>query len=195
MDTVKDVYIFYNEYIKPIYSEVEARDNQLPIELLFEVHAAFDHLKRFYLQEDQESYACDKALSHLKRGILDAYKIKLKYFNKDIERLFNPKIDITIIDSGSFADHFYKKKNELIQKAKQARLNERKNTPEEAFENWLEVSLLIDDFDINFLSQLDKIDWAKAQTKSRTLKKLVIDLLAGFFIGVISSIAVWLITR
>ena len=51
---VKDVFKFYQEYIKPIYSEIEAKKNQLPIELLFETYASFDHLKRFYLNEENE---------------------------------------------------------------------------------------------------------------------------------------------
>lgn len=44
--TEKDVYRFYNEFVKVIYSEIEARNNTLPVELLFEVNSAFDHLKR-----------------------------------------------------------------------------------------------------------------------------------------------------
>ena len=43
--TEQDVYKFYNEKVKIIYSEIEARNNVLPIELLFEIHSAFDHLK------------------------------------------------------------------------------------------------------------------------------------------------------
>ena len=31
----KDVYQFYNDKVKILYSEIEARNNSLPIELLF----------------------------------------------------------------------------------------------------------------------------------------------------------------
>ena len=40
--TEQEVYKFYNEKVKIIYSEIEARNNVLPIELLFEIHSAFD---------------------------------------------------------------------------------------------------------------------------------------------------------
>ena len=76
---IKDVFEFYQKYTKPIYAEIEAKRNQIPVELLFETYASFDHLKRYYLNEDSEKESSFKALSHLKRGILDAFKLKLKY--------------------------------------------------------------------------------------------------------------------
>ena len=68
--TEKEVYDFYNTRVKVAFSEIEARDNKLPGELLFEIHAAFDHLKRFHLDEESEQDAANKAYSHLKRGLL-----------------------------------------------------------------------------------------------------------------------------
>jgi hypothetical protein len=44
--TENQVYAFYQEFVKPIYSEIEARWNNIPVKLLFETYAAFDHLKR-----------------------------------------------------------------------------------------------------------------------------------------------------
>jgi len=98
---VTDVYRFYAEYAKPIYCEIEARNNTIPVELLFEIHAAFDHLKRFYIGEEEEDLAAKKALSHLKRGMLDAFKLKLKYFNSEIEALLKSKVDFELIDNGN----------------------------------------------------------------------------------------------
>ena len=86
---IKDIFIFYQEYIKPIYAEIEAKRNQIPVELLFETYASFDHLKRFYLDDESEEESSRKALSHLKRGVLDAFKLKLKYFNEDIEKFLS----------------------------------------------------------------------------------------------------------
>jgi hypothetical protein len=47
--TEKEVYQFYNDKVKILYSEIEARNNVIPVELLFEIHSAFDHLKRFHV--------------------------------------------------------------------------------------------------------------------------------------------------
>ena len=75
--TELDVYDFYNEKVKIIYSEIEARNNVLPIELLFEIHSAFDHLKRIHVDGEAADEQAGKAYSHLKRGCLDAFKLKL----------------------------------------------------------------------------------------------------------------------
>jgi len=41
---IKDVFEFYQEYIKPIYAEIEAKRNQIPVELLFETYASSEQL-------------------------------------------------------------------------------------------------------------------------------------------------------
>ena len=65
--TESDVYVFYNEKVKIIYSEIEARNNTLPVELLFEIHSAFDHLKRIHVDGEPEDRCAEKAFSHLKK--------------------------------------------------------------------------------------------------------------------------------
>jgi tryptophanyl-tRNA synthetase len=89
--TEQDVYQFYTEKVKILYSEIEARNNTLPVELLFEIHSAFDHLKRFHIDNESEEKCAEKAFSHLKRGMLDAFKLKLKYHNADYEKLMKQK--------------------------------------------------------------------------------------------------------
>jgi hypothetical protein len=104
----REVYAFYTDRVKPIYSWIEAKDNTLPIELLFEIHAAFDHLKRLHLGEDKEENACNKAISHLKRGVLDAFKLKLKYFNNDFKIIIGGNAEyLHIIDNGEFLKGLY----------------------------------------------------------------------------------------
>ena len=131
---ITDVYQFYQDNVKPIYSEIEARDNNIPVELLFETYATFDHIKRYYLNGESEETASQKAISHLKRGVLDAFKLKLKYLNKDIEILLNTKVDLQLIDNGQFISSLYKDRQEIITLAKKARLTEGKQSKEEAFQ-------------------------------------------------------------
>lgn len=100
--TEKEVYLFYNERVKVAYSEIEAKGNALPIELLFEINSAFDHLKRYHVDGQSEDEAAQKAYSHLKRGVLDAYKIKLKYFNEEYKKLF-----VDNGDNSSYGDADY----------------------------------------------------------------------------------------
>lgn len=181
---IKQVFEFYQQYVKRIYSEIEAKRNNIPVELLFETYAAFDHIKRFYLDEENEQESSKKAISHLKRGVLDAFKLKLKYFNYDIEKFQDNKVDFSLIDNGKFIGEFYKEKNEIYRLAKEARLIESKESKEEAFEKWFEVSLKIDRFEEKFFNNLEKIEWAK----HKTFKWINKDSIRGFIVGVLSSI-------
>ena len=53
--------------IKPLYCEIEARDYSIPVELLFEIHAAFDHLRRFYVNGDDEITSSRRAIGHFNK--------------------------------------------------------------------------------------------------------------------------------
>jgi hypothetical protein len=181
---IKEVFEFYEEYVKPIYSEIEAKRNNIPVELLFETYAAFDHIKRFYLNAEDENEALSKAIGHLKRGILDAFKLKLKYFNQDIEEFNKYSNSVELIDNGKFISDFIKEKNEIFALAKDARLTESIKSKENAFEIWFQVSVKIDKFEHKYLNQLDKIDWANKK-QFQWINK---DMIRGVLIGIISSI-------
>jgi len=192
---IEEVYRFYQELVKPIYSEIEARWNVIPVELLFETYASFDHIKRFYVDNEDEHIASMKALSHLKRGVLDAFKLKLKYFNSDIEIFLSSNIDFQLIDNGEFISSFYKEKQQIVIKAKEARLSESKDGKEESFEGWFDVSLLIDDFEKKYFQHTYKIDWAKNKTFEWFNKDLSKGFLVGLLSGGLSSYLIWWITK
>ena len=147
--TEKDVYVFYNDKVKILYSEIEALNNTLPVELLFEVFAAFDHLKRIHVDKCEESHCAKEAYSHLKRGLLDAFKLKLKYHNTAFDKLMKGKIDLTIIDNGTYFPSLMSARAKIVKTAKSARLHEGQNDPDKAFELWYEVSELLNDFESN----------------------------------------------
>jgi len=183
--TEKDVYQFYNEKVKILYSEIEARNNSLPIELLFEIHSAFDHLKRIHVDGEPETSCAEKAFSHLKRGLLDAFKLKLMYHNKDYGKILNLKADLRLIDNGSFLPSLLCKRKEIINIAKTARLFEGKKDIDEAFEKWYEVSYLIDQFEKEFFDS-SKIQWAK----KISFFHFSITFIVGIIAGVIGSVIV-----
>ncbi|MCL2800387.1 MAG: hypothetical protein FWD28_01330 [Treponema sp.] len=182
--TEKDVYNFYNEKVKILYSEIEARENTLPVELLFEIHSAFDHLKRFHIDGEQESQCADRAFSHLKRGMLDAFKLKLKYHNKDYEKLLKMKADLHLIDNGMFWPSLLSKRTEIIILAKEARLYEGKKEIDGAFDNWYKTSELIDQFENDYFKS-PKIQWAKKQYLFRRFTNVIIGLIVGVIGGII----------
>ena len=183
-----EVYQFYNTFVKLAYSEIEARGNQLPVELLFEIHSAFDHLKRYHLGEDSEEEAADKAYSHLKRGTLDAYKLKLKYYNEDYQKYFGGKPELRLVDSGKFLPKALKLRSKIVLSAKQARIAEGQRDVETAFECWYETSALIDEFEEKYFDE-KKITWAKKQGWIQSGRDFVLGIIAG----VIGSIIVTLL--
>jgi len=158
---IKDIFTFYQEYIKPIYAEIEAKRNQIPVELLFETYASFDHLKRFYLDGENEEESSKK------------------------------EIDFELIDNGNFIQEFHKKRNKIYKIAKEARLNESKKNTDEAFEKWYEVSIELDKFEEEYLSRLDTVECAKKKTFSwlnkDSIKGFIIGILSSLFVWVVTQ--------
>ena len=189
--TENEVYEFYNLRVKTAYSEIEARGNELPVELLFEIHSAFDHLKRFHLGEDTEDRASEKAYSHLKRGVLDAYKLKLKYHNMDYKELFVGNQDLKLIDSGKFLPDALKMHSRIVGCAKEARIGEGNNDDEAAFEKWYETSVLIDEFEDKYFDS-EKITWAKSQGVFQFRVNFVIGVVTGIIASAIFSFIMWI---
>ena len=182
--TEKEVYFFYNDKVKILYSEIEARNNSLPIELLFEIHAAFDHLKRIHVDGEPEDKCADKAFSHLKRGLLDAFKLKLKYHNDDYTKLIKSKTDLNFIDNGKFLPSLLGKRKIIIRLAKEARLFEGKTDIDNAFEKWYEVSGLIDQFEDEFFDP-EKLQWAKKISFFRGFRGFIFGIITGIIVNVI----------
>lgn len=185
--TEKDVYQFYDSIVKVVYSEIEAKNNTLPVELLFEIHSAFDHLKRIHVNGELEDVQSEKAYSHLKRGCLDAFKLKLKYFNSDVNKIYSKKADLRIIDNGKFIVDFINAKSHIFQIAKEARLSESKKNVDDAFEKWCQVSLLINDFEKEFFDA-SKIKWAEKQSFFHFNANFVIGVITGIISSIIVSV-------
>jgi len=192
--TPQDVFLFYNDQFKPLYCEIEARGNQIPSEMLFEIHAAFDHLKRFYVDAEDEDASCRKAIGHIKRASLDAFKIKLKNFHTDIDRLLKEDIDFELIDNGSYLPKMIAAKSEVASLAMNARKSEGHGNIHQAFDPWYDTSLKIDEFYEKYLTDGNKLAWARKKTFSYFNKDTKKGAGIGFATGVASSFVVWWVT-
>lgn len=190
--TEKDVYLFYSDKIKILYSEIEAQNNILPVELLFEVLSAFDHLKRFHLDGEKEEICAQKAYSHLKRGSLDAFKLKLKYHNSQYNKIMQPNKELRLIDTGNFLPQMLNSHREITQTAKDARLAEGANDIEKAFNKWDKTSLLIDDFE-NIYFNSEKLDWAKSQNAVQKRNQFVIGIITGVLASTIFAVIIHIV--
>jgi len=188
---IKSVFEFYKDRIKPIYAGVVAEDNTLPVELLFEIHAAFDHIARFFARGEPESICAEKAYAHLKRSALDAFKLRLKNYHSEYKNL--QKYDLQLIDNGKFFAELIVNHREIVRMAKLGRQNEFKQNIDEAFEAWDNVHLLIDKF-YSSTMDLEKLEWSRAVSKHYSIKYVLTSNAVTFGGSVLGTLLVtWLL--
>ncbi len=179
--TLEELSQFYHDVVKRLYSVVQA-ENSLPAEILFEIHAAFDHVTRIHTFGEDQSLAITKAYSHLKRSCLDVYKIYLRDTLDMYEEL--RKIDTHVIDNGDFDYKLRHLVAEIRKKARHARRVEGDKRSDvdgriQAFELWQDVAnecqVVRDEFYYH-----KSIAWAKRKASWATVK--------FFVFGVVTSL-------
>ena len=176
----KELFKFYDDYVKLLYSQVQI-NNQLPVEVLFELNAALDHISRKWNYSDKEEYVVEKAFSHLKRSCLDIFKLQVKNATDQFNEL--RKIDTSIINNGEFDRELVDLYYEIKTGARYARKEEGdtrsdKNGYVKAFDLWEPVYenalKLENDFYYN-----KHIEWARHKNSMVTLKTFIISLAAS----------------
>ncbi len=184
--TLAELFDFYNDYVKLLYSDVQT-DASLPAEVLFEINAAFDHVSRFYIYNEEEKVVVEKAYSHLKRSCLDIFKLKMKHTTDEYNKML--ALDIGIIDNGEFEKNLHRIYHEAKQGARDARRlegrpGENYTSAVHAFELWQPVYdkcvTLQNEF---FLSP--KVNWAKVHSSKVDKKSFVIGVVASLVAGAV----------
>lgn len=178
--TFDEVFKFYNEYVKLLYCRVQT-SNVLPLEVLFELNAAFDHISRRWIYDEPEEQVVSKVYSHLKRSCLDIFKIIAKDALDHYEEL--KKVDLSLINNGQFENQLRRLMVNLKSGIAEARRWEGYTSNDEgaavkAFEKWQPVFEMCEEFEEKFYKN-EHIDWAKGKTFRLTWSK--------FFIGIVSS--------
>lgn len=180
-----ELFQYYNTFFKPPYTNIEARGNTIPVEILFEIHSSFDHIARHYVKGEDINKCIAKAQAHIERGTLDLYKLELKAFIDEYKKFTNEDIDFSLLDSGKFQDRVQKNWIDIIKTAKEARLSETRKTKEESFELWSAVSVKIGEFE-DEIFHTETVAWGRVTTKKRNRKARTVD----FAIGFLASLAV-----
>lgn len=84
--TKADLVRFYYEEYRPLNALMQSM-NEPPVQMSFEVSAAFDHLTRIERFGDSEEDAISSASSHLKRACFDGYKLLVKNARDEYDEL------------------------------------------------------------------------------------------------------------
>jgi hypothetical protein len=177
--TVEELFVFYDTYVKILYGSVQA-ENALPVEVLFEINAAFDHLSRAWIYGEAEADVVYKAHSHLKRSCLDIFKIRVKSILDQYNKL--QEIDTSIIDNGDFDRKMLALAHEIKVEASAARKFEGRPASEAyevpAFALWQPVFEKCERFEKEFFLH-SKIDWAKKKHFKFTIREFILGVLTS----------------
>jgi hypothetical protein len=188
--SLKELFEFYYQEFKPLYSELAA-GNSAPAETLYEVNAAFDHLSRFWQYGEPEAETIRCVSGHLKRGCFDAFKIILKQTSDNHDKL--NKIDTSIIDNGRFDHGMHALWSEIRTLAIEARCREGDSRDveawHEAFDRWKEVYVRCKRFDREFFLN-EHVGWARKKEGRRKWWLRVEGIVIGI-VGSIAASAIW----
>jgi hypothetical protein len=189
--TYKELFEFYRDTVKPLYSEIQLT-NTLPTEILFEINAAFDHLSRAWTYGETEPAVVEKAYSHLKRSVLDIFKIVLRTSIAQYEEL--TKTDISIIDNGKFEVELRKLHHEIKASARAARSGEGDTRSDDAaavaaFDLWAPVYEKCKRLEREFYES-EKWLWAKQRNDRSWLRQQKWGLITGVAASLVAA-AIW----
>lgn len=177
---LEGLFSFYQEFVKPLYGTVQSY-NELPVEVLFELNAALDHISRHWTYQEDEQGAVDKAYGHLKRCCLDVFKIKTKEALDQYENL--TKIDISCIDNGDFERSLHILASEIREGAKRARHLEGQPDGEDsvpAFDVWCPVFEKCVQLEKDFFLH-PRINWAKRRGFWQFIESNTLAFIIGYF--------------
>jgi hypothetical protein len=182
--TFSEVFQFYSKYVKLLYCDVQAT-NVLPVEVLFELNAAFDHTSRHWVYGESEADVVKKVYSHLKRSCLDIFKLRVKETVEHHSEL--RKIDLSIIDNGKFEIKMRDLIHEIREGAKAARHQEGYTANDAdgfvaAFDHWEPVYENCVHFDRDFY-RCKHVDWAKKKGFKISLKKFILGVITAGLVG------------
>lgn len=182
--TFKEVFGFYNDYVKLLYCDVQAT-NVLPTEVLFELNAALDHASRHWVYGETEAAVSKKVYSHLKRSCLDIFKLRAKETLEHYAEL--KKLDLSLLDNGNFETQMRQMINVIREGTRNARKNEGKTTKDtagmiEAFEGWQPVYQMCSQFDEQFYRH-PHLDWARKKNLRISTKKFLVSILVAAIVG------------
>lgn len=190
LENIQQLYDKYLKIIKPLIAEIEALYEEFPITILNEIRAYNDHIARCFKSEVSSDYIdnqLNKALSHIRRIILDSYKFLIMYYHKKCISEFEKTtkgIDLTNVNNGRFYLEYVALKEEVLSISNEAKLKET-NVEEtisyELYENtykkFREFSNYLDD-------NYEKINWCKVKHYSSKFLSFIW-WLVGFVLGCI----------
>jgi hypothetical protein len=188
--SIAKIYEFYEANVRDAVSSVQAANDSIPMEFLIEIYAAFDDMKFFYVDGQEEAGVAKEVLSHLKRATLDCYKTHLVLFNRELQKL-EDSYELTLLDNGNYYPKFLAKKHEIHKFASEARAGKPRISTEQEFDLWKNIFNCIYDFRQEMIDGYkSNVQWAKKESRAKRTKADIKTLLIGFISGILSGICI-----
>ena len=184
------LYKDYNNVIKPLIAEVEARTEQFPLPLFNEIRALHDHISRCYSEGatiDSIEEDVVKAQRHSLRIMLDCYKY-LNLTLHDEVTLFEREtkhIDLTVLQNGTFYPKYKEMRSNAIKLVRKAKTEEpldsvkALDTYQLSYNAYTEIETLIENV-------YTEVHWARDRFSVRRGINILLWLLSAVLSGIIS---------
>lgn len=191
---------FYYEEFKPLYSSVQ-QTNSVPMEMMFEINAAFDHWTRILHYGEPEEKVIGSVCAHLKRGCFDVFKIIVSQTRSKFDEL--KQTDLSLIDNGEFVRSLNRLWSEISEGASDARMSEGDSRDEErwhlAFDKWEAVIEKCAILEKEFYHS-SKVTWArdkereavKIARRNSWFQGVATGVIATAVVGVATALFGWL---
>lgn len=198
-DKLNELFSVYREQVNPLIAVYNVLENSFPVGVINELRDIFSHLTISLLEDNPQSVErqLDKALRHLKRAVVDAFKYAAMAYSKvyDDFRQSYAHVDLSYVDNGKFLP----KITDLNMKAEKLMLEAKLiesdvHTDEEmytayelAFNKYAELYELI----LTKTSDVEALKMRAETDQARLHKEKQIDrrwAIGGFAVGVIGII-------
>ena len=188
--TAPDLFFQYNNVIKPLVAEIEARGEVMPQPLFNEIRAFTDHIARCYrdgITEDAINDELLKARRHIVRITLDCFKCLNILVFQEIEQFEHRtrNINLKSIDNGEFYPKYKKMRRDASESVKKAKMAESVDSDaaqrlyEEALNRYIAIENLIKD-------STEEVKWARVNFSARRIGKFLLWLAAAILSGLLS---------
>lgn len=180
----------YNQVIKPLIAEIEARSETMPQPLFNEIRAFTDHIARCYfpdITDEKLDEELQKAGRHVVRITLDCFKcLNILLFKKveEFERQ-TKNVDLKVLDNGEFYPKYKKLKRDAAETVKQAKLVESKDSIEAltlydaAYNKYVELEDLLKDC-------AENVKWARVHFTVKRILKIIVWVVSVIVSGLLS---------
>jgi hypothetical protein len=101
-------FLYYNFSLRYFVAYYESRFDTIPLQVYNECRMTLDHFMRFSIDEKDEGNNLNKALNHIRRGVLDILKLNCFWLQESLlrEHKYAPRKALDFVSDGKYIKTF-----------------------------------------------------------------------------------------